>query len=136
MEPSRSVMRIEAEVRAASERLVGLETSKNFEVVASIYAPDAVLQAANMPQLEGREAILQAYQEHFSEMLELHGSPTKILVASSCQMAVEYGWNRIVFDTPDGPVEVPGKYSRGWRKTEGAWQIVVQKYSPDAPPSG
>ena len=69
-------------------------------MVASIYAPDAVLQAANMPQLEGREAILQAYHEYFSEMLELHGSPTKILVASSCQMAVEYGWNRIVFDTP------------------------------------
>ena len=136
MEPSKSALRVEEEVRAASERLISHEIAKNFETVASIYAPDAALQAANMPQLEGREAIFKAYQEFFSEVLELHGSPTKIIAASSCDMAVEYGWNRIVFDSPDGRVEIPGKYSRGWKKTDGAWQVMVQTYSPDAPPSG
>ncbi len=136
MEPSKSALRVEGEVRAASERLISHEIAKNFETVASVYAPDAVLQVANRPQVEGRAAIFKAYQEFFTDALELHGSPTKILAASSCDMAVEYGSNRIVFDSPDGPVEVRGKYSRGWMKTEGAWQIVVQTYSPDAGQSG
>ncbi len=136
MAPLQSVLRIEAEVRAASERLISHEKGKDYETVVSVYAPDAVLQVANLPQLEGREAIFEAYREFFSDVGEMVGGPTKIIAAGSCDMAVEYGWNRIVFETPDGPVEVPGKYSRGWKKTEGAWQVVVQTYSPDAGQSG
>jgi len=38
-----------------------------------------------------------------------------------------------VFDTPEGPSEVVGKYSRGWKKDGGEWRVALQTYIPDGP---
>ena len=128
--------KIQEEIRAVSEEVIDNEVARKFERVIGFYAPDAVLQAANQPQFLGRQAIWQGYQEFFSGALEMEASPTEVIAASSGDVAFEYGRNRFVLDTPDGPVELIGKYSRGWKKIGGKWQIMLQTYSPDALPPG
>jgi ketosteroid isomerase-like protein len=125
------VAKIQEEIRAASVAFGALEMAGEFEKVAQVYASDAVLQAANRPRWEGREAIHQGYIDFFSTVRKLEGEPIKVVAGASGDVAFEYGWNRITLETPEGVVEVPGKYSRGWKKIEGGWKIQLQTYSPD-----
>jgi len=49
-------------------------------------------------------------------------------------MAYEYGVNRFVFETPDGPVESFGKYLLVWTKVDRKWLIAALSFSNDVPP--
>jgi ketosteroid isomerase-like protein len=69
-------------------------------------------------------------------LLELEGTITALVPAASGDMAFEYGVNRFVFETPDGPFEAFGKYLVVWTKTDGEWLIEAFSYSMDEPPAG
>jgi ketosteroid isomerase-like protein len=62
-------------------------------------------------------------------MTEFEATTTAIISAASGDMAYEYGVNRFVFETPDGPVEDYGKYLVVWTKIEGEWFIAVLSFS-------
>ncbi len=127
-----SIARIEEEVLAASMALIAHELTRDFEKAAAIYAPDAVLQAANRPRWEGRETIHGGYVDFFSNLRDFDAAPEVVVAGAGGDVAFEYGWNRIVVETPKGVVEVPGKYSRGWKKIDGDWKVQLQTYSPDS----
>jgi ketosteroid isomerase-like protein len=133
-EPGPTVEDTEAAVRAVSEDMIENEVARNFETVGSFYAPDAVFQAANMPLFEGRQAILDAYREFYATVLEMGGEVSEVVASESGELAIEWGTNRIVVESPEGPVELIGKYSRGWKKIDGTWQILIQTYSADVMP--
>ena len=126
-----AIARIQDEIRSASLAFVALEMARDFDKVAEGYAPDAVVQVANQPRMVGREAIHQGYIEFFEFIGEMHGEPMQVVAGASGDVAFEYGWNRFTFKTPDGLKDVPGKYSRGWKKIDGEWKIQLQTYSPD-----
>ena len=131
----RNLGEIEAEVRVRSEAAVAAEEAFDWETAATFFAPDVIVQPGNAPQYQGREAQLEAYRT-FPPMIEFEGITTAIVPASSGDMAYEYGVNRFVFDTPDGPVPDSGKYLVVWRKLEGEWYISAISFSGDAPPQG
>ena len=122
-------------VRARSEALVAAEAAGEWEKAVGFFAPDAVVQPANAPQVVGREATLELYQM-FPAIIEFEGTITEIVPAASGDMAYEYGINRLVFDTPDGPVEDLGKYLVVWRRIGGEWLVSAIAFSSDAPPQG
>lgn len=134
-EPGRTLDEIEAEVRARAEALVAAEEAFDWETAVTFFALDVVVQPANAPQYQGREAHLEVYRT-FPTMLEFEGTATAIVPAASGDMAYEYGVNRFVFDTPDGPVRDSGKYLVVWTKTEGDWFVTAFSFSGDAPPQG
>jgi ketosteroid isomerase-like protein len=116
--------------------MISNEIARNFDVVGTFYAGDAQLQAANMPVLAGRQAIVEGYRGFFADTLEFEASVAEVVAAESGDVAFEWGTNRVVVDAPEGPVELIGKYSRGWKKVEGVWLVQLQTYSPDvAPPA-
>jgi ketosteroid isomerase-like protein len=127
---------IEAEVRARSEAVVAAEMSGDDEAAVSFFAPDAIVQMANAPQIQGHETLLQLYREVLGATLEFEGTATRVVPAASGDMAYEYGINRFVFDTPDGPMEDMGKYLVVWEKTDGEWYVAAIAVSSDAPPNG
>jgi ketosteroid isomerase-like protein len=127
---------IEAEVRARSEAVVAAEMSGDYEAAVSFFAPDAIVQMANAPQIQGHETLLQLYREVLGATLEFEGTATRVVPAASGDMAYEYGINRFVFDTPDGPMEDMGKYLVVWEKTDGEWYVAAIAVSSDAPPGG
>lgn len=133
-DPGPTVEETEATVRAVSEEMIENEMSRNFEIVGSYYSPDAVFQVANIPQIEGRQPILDTYREFFETFLEMEAAVTEVVASESGELAFEWGTNRVVVDSPEGPVELLGKYSRGWKKIDGTWQIVIQTYSADVTP--
>lgn len=132
-QPGLTLNEIEAEVRARTEALVAAEEAFDWETAVTFFAPYVVVQPANAPQYQGREAHLEIYRT-FPTMLEFEGITTAIVPAASGDMAYEYGINRFVFDTPDGPVEDSGKYLVVWTKTEGEWFVTAFSFSGNAPP--
>ena len=134
--PGPSLAEIEAEVRARSEAVVAAEMSGDYDAAVSFFAPDAVIQMANAPQIQGRETLLALYHEVLGATLEFEGTATRIVPAASGDLAYEYGINRFVFETPDGPAEDMGKYLVVWQKTEGEWYVAAIAVSSDAPPPG
>lgn len=106
----------------------------DYETAVTFFAPDAIIQMANAPQIEGRETLLELYEDTLGGTLEFEGTTTDIVPAASGDLAYEYGINRMVFGTPDGAVEDIGKYLLIWRKIEGEWFVAAISVSSDAPP--
>ncbi len=127
---------IEAEVRARSEAVAAAEKAGDYETAITFFAPDVVVQMADAPQFQGQDPLLEIYETVLSTTAEFEGTTTDIVAATSGDLAYEYGINRFVFETPDGRVEVLGKYLGVWKKIEGDWYIVAIAVSNDAPPLG
>ncbi len=119
---------VEAEVRARSKAAVAAEMAFDWEKAVTFFASDVIVQPANAPQIQGREAQLELYQ-NFPKMIEFEATTTAIITSASRDMAYEYGINHFIFETPDGPVEDYGKYLIVWTKTEGEWFIAALSFS-------
>jgi uncharacterized protein (TIGR02246 family) len=109
-----------------------LET-KDLEGAMSNYADDAVFLAPGAPLIQGKEKI----RGRFAERLALPGYsasfvPTRIVVATSRDMAYELGTYRASFTGEDGGVrEVFGKHLVVWEKRAGRWQVTAESINPD-----
>ncbi|MGD8322048.1 MAG: DUF4440 domain-containing protein [Gemmatimonadota bacterium] len=124
------------EVRAASESLINAESGKDMDAAMAFYADNAIVQPPDAPQVEGAEAIRGVYDQIFNEMpiSELGSTSTAIHVSADGTLAWEYGVNRVVLDTPEGPNTDMGKYLAVWAKQDGSWKVVALAFSSDAPP--
>ena len=125
---------IEAEVRIRSEAVVAAEMAGEYETAVTFFTPDAVVQMADVPQIQGQDRLLEIYETVLATTAEFEGTTTDIVAAASGDLAYEYGINRFVFETPDGSVEVLGKYLLVWKKIEGEWYVAAIAVSNDAPP--
>jgi ketosteroid isomerase-like protein len=123
---------VRAEIQARSKAVVAAEIAADWETASSFFAPDAIVQPADAPQIQGREAQLELYQK-WPKMAEFEGTTTAIIPAASGDMAYEYGVNRFVFETSEEPVETFGKYLLVWTKIDGEWMISALSFSFDAP---
>lgn len=123
---------IAAEVRARSKAVVAAEMAFDWATAVTFYASDAIVQPANAPQIQGREAVLELYRT-FPKMIEFEGTSTAIIPAASGDMAYEYGVNRFVFDTPNGQVKDLGKYLLVWTKVDREWFIAALSFSSNTP---
>ncbi len=125
---------IEAEVQARSKAVAAAEEAGDYQTALTFFAPDVVVQMADASQFQGLDPLLEVYETALAAAVEFEGTTTDIVAAASGDLAYEYGINRFVFETPEGTLEVLGKYLGVWKKIEGEWFIVAIAVSNDAPP--
>ena len=133
-EPGPTLQELEAEVVARSDAIVAAEMSGDYEAAIAFFVPDPILQTANAPQIQDRAGLMEVYETVLGSALEFEGTRTDIVLAASGDLAYEYGINRLVFETPDGPLEDMGKYLAVWRKIDGEWFVAALAVSSDQPP--
>jgi ketosteroid isomerase-like protein len=131
-EPEVDIEAVKADLRARSQAAVAAEEAFDWEAAVTFFAPDFIVQPANGPQIQGRKAQLELYRT-FPKMTEFEGTTTAIIPAKSGDMAYEYGVNRFIFETPDGPAEDFGKYLAVWTKIDGEWFIAALSFSSNTP---
>ena len=87
-----------------------------------------------MRALTGRAAIGNLYHEFFTTMgvKELVGTPSRVEMARSGDLAYETGVNRIVIRTPNGDMLDMGKYLIVWKKVNGQWYVAALSFTSDA----
>ena len=128
MDVEANIESVRTEIQARSKALVAAEEAFDWEVAVTFFASDVVVQPANAPQIQGREAQLELYRT-FPKMIEFEGTTTVIIPSESGDMGYEYGINRFIFDTPDGPLEDYGKYLAVWTKIDGEWFVAALSFS-------
>ncbi len=99
--------------------------------VAGLFEDAAVLHVANMPPVEGREAIAGFYGNLFGFLLASAAVPERLELSEGGGMAWGIGRTTNEFMGPDGPVAYAGKYATVWRHGEGEWRIVLYSVSSD-----
>lgn len=122
---------------ALHERSLGLqaaETALDGNRAIAFWAEDAVVQPAGMRAITGRAAIGNLYHEFFTTMgvKELVGTPLRVEMARSADLAYETGVNRIVIRTPNGDMLDMGKYLIVWKKINGQWYVAALSFTSDA----
>ena len=125
---------IVAEVRARSKAVVHAEETRDYKKAVTFFLPDAVIQPPDAPQFQDQNKLLEMYETVLAQTSEFEGTTTEIVPAASGDMAYEYGVNRFVFPTPEGPLEMFGKYLLVWRRVDGEWMVAAIAFSNNAPP--
>ena len=109
------------------------EQQKDLEATLSIYAENVIFQPPNMPQTEGLEALRNFYTEFFKMLVSIEGGTKEVFISKAGDMAWDYGWNRGVYESPEGRIEDEGKYLAVWQKIDGEWKCVAISFSSDKP---
>ena len=121
-------------ITARSDSVVMAENAKDADRALAYYLDDAVVQLGNTPQVQGKAAMKDLYNQFFPVLKELDGTTTKVVVSSAGDMAWEQGVNKITMTTPGGDVVSMGKYLAIWQKNNGVWMLSAIAVSDDAPP--
>ncbi len=108
-------------------------SARDLEQTVAHFADDAVLHVANMPPVQGREAIQRFYGNVFRFLSASDPVPELTRVADDADMAYTTGRVTNTFAGPDGPVEHTGKYLLVWERRGGDWAIVVYSISSNQP---
>lgn len=117
-------------IREADRALLQAESERNLEGAMELIATDAVLQPPDGPPVAGTSSIRAFYHEWFKTPYRaIVCESDTIIVSSSCDMAYVVGNSLIKLDTPDGLINVPGKYFSIWRMIDGQWLCVGVSWS-------
>jgi ketosteroid isomerase-like protein len=127
IDPSRSLL-LQREVQ-----LFEAVAARDADRVAAHFAADSRLHVANMPPVEGREAIRRFYRNLFRFLAASAASPETAHVSASGDLAYTTGSTSNRFRAGDGTVEYAGKYVLVWTRHEGDWQVAVYAISGNEP---
>ncbi|HYR83549.1 MAG TPA: nuclear transport factor 2 family protein [Terriglobia bacterium] len=111
---------------------------KNADKIASFWAEDGCHFSPNMPALNGRAAVLAAFKEFFADpTFTVDAKATAVEVSTAADLAYLKGIYTARYTDPSTKKLVleKGKYLTVYKKQrDGAWRIVINSDSSDAPP--
>jgi len=99
------------------------------------FAPEGRLALSGMPELKGEKAILEALGPMSKAPgFKLQWKATRADVSASGDLGYTAGTYELTMDNAAGvPATEKGKYLTEWKKVNGAWKVVEDGGSPDAP---
>lgn len=107
--------------------------ARDLDRTTALFADHAELHIANMPLVQGSDAIERFYGNVFRFMEASAAEPQTMRVAASGDMAYTTGRVRNRFDSgPDAAAEYEGKYLIVWERVGGEWMIVIYGISNDS----
>jgi ketosteroid isomerase-like protein len=124
----------EQTVREVSAAWFAAEVRRDMEAALSYLAPDAVIQAGEVPTMD--KTAMRSYWEEFFKLPYTDialSEPRTIVVAGSGDIAYDIGPWVVIFEGEDGRSELPGKSTIIWRKLNDEWKSVLLSFSLDAP---
>lgn len=107
--------------------------ARDADRLAEVFADTAVMHVANMPPIEGRDAIRDFYRNMFGFLDSSTATPEAIHLSGAGDMAAVVGTTRNAFRGPQGRIEYSGKYSLVWIKPADEWLILLYSVSSNEP---
>ncbi len=120
-------------IRNIVQRWFEAENRKDVEATMGFMSKDVVLQAPNMPQIEGEKAVRDFFAAFFGSLISVSGGTNRVVISESGDMAYGIGPNRIVMEGQNGRIEDEGKWFIAWMKLGGEWKAVAASFSSDEP---
>lgn len=110
-------------------------SARDADKTAEFFSETAVLQIANRPPVEGRDAIHRFYQNMFGFLAGSTAEAHSLRISENRDMAYGFGRTVNVFAGPNGTAEYEGKYVLIWEKIDGEWMITLYGISNNQPES-
>ena len=111
--------------------------SKDVNQIVGFFTQDGVSMSDDIPISVGQKAIRNHTENWFSDTTIIFDSYSTAVdtveISTLGEMAFNRGRDRYVKKTPDGPVEVIGKWINIWKKIDGRWLCVVEIWNSDKP---
>jgi ketosteroid isomerase-like protein len=120
-------------LRPRQDAFLAALAARDLEQTVAHFAEDAVLHVANMPPVQGREAIRQFYGNVFRFLSASEPVAERSHVAESGDLAYSVGSVTNVFRGEQGPVEYVGKFLLIWERRADEWAIAVYSISNNRP---
>ena len=111
------------------------KAAKNVDTFVSFLAPDGTIALAGAPAMKGEKVV----REGFGPMLKSPGfdiswQATRADVAASGDLGYTIGTYTIKTNNMNGvPVIEKGKFQTTWKKINGAWKVIEDTATSDAP---
>jgi uncharacterized protein (TIGR02246 family) len=117
----------EQAIRAVSNKWLELENKNDFAAIAALFADDGVAYRLNQEPAVGPAAIKKLFtQLHEQNSKSVADWTTdRVEIATSGDMAVEYGKYNEKGLGPDGTGTDQGRYATVYRKVNGVWKITA-----------
>jgi uncharacterized protein (TIGR02246 family) len=122
-------------IKSYSDSLLKAESELNADKAISYFAEDAIVQGAGAPQINGKKAIREMYQQFFGmpQLKEFSVKSNFIDISKSGDIAYEYGVNKVVTSQGKNDLIDVGKYTLVWRKHDDKWLVEILTFSNDNP---
>jgi uncharacterized protein (TIGR02246 family) len=125
----------EAAIRAIAQEWGKAVTAKNLDETLSYYADDAWVHPQNAPIAKTADERRSVWSAFFATpgLSEMEGSTTRVEVARSGDLAVEYStFATIVKDKKGKPISVNEKSVVTWKKqADGKWKAIADIWNAD-----
>ncbi len=118
----------ESTIHALIREWSAASKAKDVAKFTSVYADDAVVMLANVPDMHGLENIRAGISGMMQDPnFALAFQADKVVVARSSDLAYETGTYAMSMSGPDGkPSSEKGHYVVVWRKqSDGTWKVVI-----------
>lgn len=125
----------EQAIRTLSKNWLDLTKKHDAAACAALFADDGISYGMNQEPFVGPAAIKKhfAEQDAKSPKADVNWSTERVEVASSGDMAVEYGKYNVKGIGPAGTDSDEGKYITVYRKVNGAWKVAADIGSSTKP---
>lgn len=121
-------------IRGLSNEFGRLFSAGQWDSLAAMYTPDAVVMAPNTPAMVGREAIRAGFADMTGQMASFTLTMWTDTVLANGPLAVEQGRYADSGTTPAGVATVDsGKYLVQWWKTDAGWRLARDIWNSDEP---
>jgi uncharacterized protein (TIGR02246 family) len=125
----------DAAIRATAQDWGKAVTAKNLDETLSYYADDAWVHPQNAPIAKTADERRSVWSAFFATpgLSDMEGSTTRVEVARSGDLAVEYGtFATTVKDKKGKPTTVNEKYVVTWKKqADGKWRAIADIWNED-----
>jgi ketosteroid isomerase-like protein len=120
----------EQQIRDLDAKWVAAFKARDFSTIEAIYAPDGLFLPPDAPPTEGAKAAAEIWKS-WGELpnVEVTFGPLRVEVASSGDMAYDYGAYTFAFDGDKGRVIDKGKYVVVWKKLNGVWKVAADMFN-------
>ncbi len=132
--PADTHVQDEAAVRETAQEWGKVIVGKDLDATLSYYADDAWVNPQNAPIAKTADERRNVWAKFFATpgLSDMQGDITRVEVARSGDLAVEYGTFNMTMDEKGKPTPVAEKYIVVWKKQpDGKWKAIGDIWNTD-----
>ncbi len=114
-----------AEIERQMKMMEAAENRYDLDAMLEMMTEDVIVQLTGAPMIQGLYAVRQMYAGFFQVFISTTLTSLGVHVATSGEMAWQYGTHANLIKTPEGKISQTGKWLCVFQKEEGKWKTAA-----------
>jgi uncharacterized protein (TIGR02246 family) len=114
-----------SEIERQMKAMEAAENRHDLDAMLEMMTKDVIVQLPGVPMIQGLDAVRQMYEGVFQVFISTTLTSLCVHVATSGEMAWQYGTHVNELKTPEGRIAQPGKWLCVFQKIDGEWKTAA-----------